>query len=326
MHIEKRTPDLLVLADAGAGIRLFGTIFLTAGAIMLWDVAHSATWRAGPVVFGPLFALIGAACIVLPARVVAAFDRRARTLTITRRTLRGYTRDEVALDRITDVIAAVSPGPSRSATWRVEVVLRDGTHLPLTHSYSNSPLNAQAAKAAEDFLGLTPSPEAAALRARFAGRAPTRGSLVTGMVFCSLFVVVGFWMLYSEWTQLTFYRPVPARVLSSGYVTVHGSKGGVSYRPAITFEYEVGGRSYQSRHATVLNESRGGDWAFGIMNRFPSGAETTAWYDPGDPSKALLLHEWSLFPLIFLAIPLAIMVMFARMLRQMKTADHAGNA
>jgi len=120
----------------------------------------------------------------------------------------------------------------------------------------------------------------------------------------SLFMLVGAGMAAVQVDRLLVWRPVQATVISSQVIAVRGSKGGTNYRPAVTYSYQVGGRTYTSQSVTIINESRGWSWATGIVARYPAGAQITAYVNPRDPAGAYLVHALSVFPFVFVLIPL----------------------
>jgi len=333
MHIAKRTPDLLVLTDTGASPRMIGVCILAVGGLFIYTGSQQSGLALTPIVIGALAALAGIAFVILPGRVIAAFDKPSHTLILTRRTFNGSTRDEVDFSKIADVTAEMSAMGRGGATYRVTVVLKDGTRLPLTTWYTSSPLHQVAADAAEEFLGISPPPTAPTAPSQYAMRlalrqrqhAQSRGSIGCVMLFCAIFLAVGSGMLFTMWTRLTHWLPVNATVTYSTITTVHGSKGGVSYRPDITYRYDVGGRTYYSGRSTILNESRSWNWATNVIRRYPVGSEVIAYVDPANPGRAFLIHEWSVFPFIITAIPLALILFFFWTWRQMPAHRRDGS-
>jgi hypothetical protein len=333
MHVAKHTPDQLVLTDSGATLRMIGAFLLVFGAIFVYSGMQQSMLALPPIIIGSLAALGGIAFVVLPGRVIAAFDKPSHTLIITRRSVRGYTRDEVDFSRITDVTTESSQIGRGGTTWRVAIVLKDGTRIPLTSWYSSSPLHQVAADAAEQFLGIAPSATGPAgasqygvrLALRHRQHAQSRGSIGCMMLFCGIFLAVGGTMTYVVASRLITWLPISATVVGTRITTVRGSKGGVSYRPDISYRYEAGGRSYIGTHATILNESRSYGWANGIVRRFPNGAEVTAYIDPANFARSYLIHEWSFFPMLFTAIPLVAMLSLLWTLRQMPPSPKPGS-
>jgi len=307
MKILQRTPELLVLADSGADPRMVGVFCLVIGTVFIfvgWSNAHALSF----VVIGAIAALGGIALLLLPGRVTAAFDRTRRTLVITRRSLfRAPAQEEVDFSKIADVVAEPGGMQDRTATWRVTILLKDGARLPLTSIYTSSLAHREAAAAAREFLGLPSPPEPVdALPVRAISAAAQRTSPVMlgcMTVFLMVFVAVGGRLVFVEWHRLNAARPMPATVLSTTVESIRGSKGGYTYRPVVTFRYEMNGHVYLGTHVTPISESRSGQWAYNLVARYPVGSTVTAWVDPLDPGDAYLLHEWSFLPLIFVAFP-----------------------
>ena len=314
VKISRATPDLLVLTDLGAPLRITGVIaFIISGAFVVGAIRSPA-----PVVIPWVAALVlGAgsiAMILLPQRVTAVFDRSSRTLRISRRSIRGSTLDEVDFRRISSVIAEGSRSSvTAPATWRVCIVLQDGTRVPLTSYYDSSTTHMQAAAAANEFLGLPPvTPESPVAQGDAAAprivtkRPPSIFVLSVITIFAIVFAGFGVRLLLVEWHRLTVSLPTRAYVLSTDVQTVRssGRNSSISYRPVVLYRFRVDGRDYTAQSVTPLNESRGGHWAFDLVSRYRAGDSVTAWYDPARPQTAFLRHEWSLMPLVFIAFPL----------------------
>jgi hypothetical protein len=81
---------------------------------------------------------------------------------------------------------------------------------------------------------------------------------------------------------------------------------GTSYRADVLYEYRAGGRTWRSNQVdffSILTSGRGNSRA--VLDRYPGGADTSCWVDPGDPSRSVLerqirpKHLLGLIPLIF---------------------------
>jgi hypothetical protein len=86
------------------------------------------------------------------------------------------------------------------------------------------------------------------------------------------------------------FIPVPARVLTSE-VESRSDSDGATYRPEVSFEYTVAGRAHQSdtvHYGLWASSDRAA--AEAIADRFPAGSQTTAYYDPDEPTRAVLLR------------------------------------
>jgi hypothetical protein len=331
VKIAQNTPDVLVLAESAAPIRTIGAIFAVVGSAFLYAALMShagfGAWVAATVSIP-----IGLAMIILPGRVTAAFDRGSHTLIVSRRGVRGSTRDEIDFSKIASVEAERSGTNGGQATFRVTIVLRDGYRLPLTSWYASGGGYAEAAAAATKFLGFTAPAAApaaapiatarAALAAALTEVAKARGgtsslqarrrtgsryAVVIAAIFFAAFMGIGGWLEYVQYSRLATYRPVSAMVLTSTTTSHRGSKGSTTWSPAVSYRYTVNEHEFVGTQTTPINESRSGQWAFKIAARYQPGQTTTAWYDPDRPDQAFLLHEASWLPVMFIAIPLGIL-------------------
>ena len=84
--------------------------------------------------------------------------------------------------------------------------------------------------------------------------------------------------------------PSTAGQVVSSQVTRHrGSKGGTSYGVKIGYQYVVDDRTFQAgryRYGQVSSSNR--SWAQATVARFPPGSQTRVFYNPANPSDALL--------------------------------------
>ncbi len=333
MKITTRTPQLLVISDSAMAVRLIGVFLIIFGSFF---VLVRATATGSPGLLGVLLALFGVAIVILPRSSIYTFDRARRTLTIVRRGLRGSTHEEIDFRNITGIELEQPPsrsGAQRSSTYRVALVLRDGSRLPWTSYYTSGPSQHTVAAAAREFLELeTTAAEQAREQAMstaptpptiddgnigrmhpreagtFAVRKTVRGHPRLGGAFIALigllFLAVGCWMWTTQHERLSSYRPVMARVISSTVTTHSTTRGGIVHTPVVRYSYEVDGRQYQSSTVTMLNESQSGQWASDVAARYTPGHTTTAYYDPRNPGSAFLIHEASSAPYFFIPFSL----------------------
>ncbi len=100
--------------------------------------------------------------------------------------------------------------------------------------------------------------------------------------------------------RATHFPTTTGRILDSGLS--HGSKGTTGV--AIRFSYEVEGRRYESaRYRFDDTKSSDSAWAQAAVRSNPKGAERTVYYNPADPSEAILspgIEGSELFMLMFL--------------------------
>jgi hypothetical protein len=114
---------------------------------------------------------------------------------------------------------------------------------------------------------------------------------VSGMLSLITFVK------WREVQALSRWLPTPGKVISSRVEAreVRSSGAGSDSTdttemrnfPAITFEYKVGGKKFQSSRYSV-KENLGNFEVRETLAQFPRGAEVTVFYNPADPSKAVI--------------------------------------
>lgn len=101
---------------------------------------------------------------------------------------------------------------------------------------------------------------------------------------------------------------VPCRVLTSEVAESSGDDGS-TYRVAITYSYDFGGRSYTGdRYDFSIGSSSGYRRKAEVVERYPPGIETTCFADPEKPERSVVNRSpglfllWGLFPLPFMAV------------------------
>ena len=114
---------------------------------------------------------------------------------------------------------------------------------------------------------------------------------VSGMLSLITFVK------WREVQTLSRWLPTPGKIISSRVEAreVRSSGAGSDSTdttemrnfPAITFEYKVGGKKFQSSRYSV-KENLGNFEVPETLAQFPRGAEVTVFYNPADPSKAVI--------------------------------------
>lgn len=93
------------------------------------------------------------------------------------------------------------------------------------------------------------------------------------------------------------WLPTPGKVVSSRVEAREVTSSGIGSEsststeirnfPAITYEYKVGGKTFQSSHYSV-QENLGNFEVAETLERFPRGAAVTVFYDPSSPGKAVI--------------------------------------
>lgn len=76
-------------------------------------------------------------------------------------------------------------------------------------------------------------------------------------------------------------------ILMSTLEARRGSKGHYVNYPVVVYHYRVGGASYESRKVSPGMEW-GGTGAGKVVERYPTGSQVTVYYNPENPTEALL--------------------------------------
>ncbi|ESY69580.1 MULTISPECIES: DUF3592 domain-containing protein [Mesorhizobium] len=122
--------------------------------------------------------------------------------------------------------------------------------------------------------------------------------LLVGFV-CAVAAMLSF-ITVVKWREvqaLSHWLPTPGKIVSSRVEAreVRSSGAGSDSSdttemrnfPAITFEYKVGGKKFQGSRYSV-KENLGNFEVTETLAQFPRGAEVTVFYNPADPSKAVI--------------------------------------
>lgn len=145
--------------------------------------------------------------------------------------------------------------------------------------------------------------------------------VVFGSIF-SLAGVVGLWFLgvkpVLQVVMAQAWESVPCVVVSSD-VEESSSSDGSTYRVAIAYRYDVGGRTYQGdRYNFSTGYSSGYKGKKDIVDQYPVGFETSAYVNPRDPTQSVLNRSpgWylllGLFFVPFLAVGMGAIVFALR--------------
>jgi hypothetical protein len=313
MRIVHDTPELLIVAERADGMRVCGGVLALFGAGLV-ATGFRIDSTAAQIV-GGFVGVLGLAFLLLPSISTFYFNRGEKRLIIARRRVweRQTERyDEHPLANVSAVMAEESREAGKGAsTWRVVVRLNDGRSIPFTPYYTTGyPAKAAMAGRIASFLGVeTNALTAGGPKSPFAmvpgSRPAAIGIAFVFVIFGLVFGSIGGIALTREYHRLATWQPVQARVLEKR-VDAHVDSDGNTYRPAVTYRYEVNGRTYTSTRTLPINESRSGRWAYRIIERFAIGGTYTAWYDPTDPANAFLVRSHSLIAPIFAAIGLVV--------------------
>jgi hypothetical protein len=95
-------------------------------------------------------------------------------------------------------------------------------------------------------------------------------------------------MAYWDRYQAGSWLEVPAEVLSSSLVVSHGSKGGASYFPRITYGYSISGVRHVGNRVRFGSAAMARDEAQRLVREYPEGATRRAFVDPEDSANSIL--------------------------------------
>jgi hypothetical protein len=135
--------------------------------------------------------------------------------------------------------------------------------------------------------------------------------LAAGLGFLSLFAT----RAWRDVRVLAVWQKASCTIVEKGIGSTSRSRLRPAYRPEITFRYQVEGRTHQCTgwdSWAVSGDYGGGGREFyeRVLDRYQVGASYPCWFDPKDPSKAVLVRR--LRPLYLLGVlPLALIVLGA---------------
>jgi Protein of unknown function (DUF3592) len=128
----------------------------------------------------------------------------------------------------------------------------------------------------------------------------------------SAFFVLDLWqMVMPEWRANHSFTEHSC-VIREKRIGEHRDDDGTTYRPEFLIAYSLDGRDHE---IWTYNVTRA--YSFGrastehILLQFVVGQRYSCWYDPNDPSQAVLVLEYSWFRYIFMLIPLAFIIIGA---------------
>jgi hypothetical protein len=103
-------------------------------------------------------------------------------------------------------------------------------------------------------------------------------------------------------TASTWFKAAPAHIVKSE-MTSHSNSDGTTHGVAFEYTYSVGGAIYTGNRFT-FDKSSSSDraWARQAVADFPAGSERVCYYDPRDPSRAVLspgLHGSDITRILF---------------------------
>ena len=326
MQITVHDDTQLVLHQGPWGLRAMGAMFAALGFGILWYITHGHVhehnaWVA--VVVGGSFGVAGLAMAVLAGDLLCTFDKRARTVTIQHRRLvkpgtESYAWSDTSDAALEKTMMSSGRGNQRTPVYRPVFIMKSGSRVPWT-PVSTGDLKRQAncIAAVRAFTGWHTLPDAAAAGDAAAIQRAAAGARNTRIIlfpFIGIFIVVGAAMYVSQVKRYLTWQPVRARIVTTSVVSSSGDNGTV-YRPVVSYAYASRDGVIIATGTTIINMSSSYTWADGIMHRYRVGDSVTAYINPTQPSEGYVVHELSSFPLIFVAIPLLMGVLFAHALK-----------
>jgi hypothetical protein len=135
--------------------------------------------------------------------------------------------------------------------------------------------------------------------------------LAAGLGFLSLFAT----RAWRDVRVFSVWQKASCTIVEKSIGSTSRSRLRPAYRPEITFRYQVEGRTYQCTgwdSWAVSGAYGGGSYErfSRVLDRYEIGASYPCWFDPEDPSKAVLVRR--VRPLYVLAVlPLALIVLGA---------------
>ncbi|NWG05892.1 MAG: DUF3592 domain-containing protein [Chloroflexi bacterium] len=117
--------------------------------------------------------------------------------------------------------------------------------------------------------------------------------LVVGIIGCTVMIlnVIFLGILFAAQRKMNAVKTWPSTMgtVMASYLERRRSsnnRGSVNY-PVVQYAYQVGGQSYQGRRIAPGMEV-GGTGAGKVVERYPAGAQVMVFYNPQNPSDAVL--------------------------------------
>lgn len=140
----------------------------------------------------------------------------------------------------------------------------------------------------------------------------------TGYIYIAIIggiagVAFSIYLTWSQHHKITTFRPVEATVVGTR-IQKHRGVGkysrGTSYEPVVQYRFVVEGRSYTSESVST-GEFRGPrEFAERFVGQYPVGKVVEAYYNPKNPSDALLFNEYTFSPYGMILISTMLLAVF----------------
>jgi uncharacterized protein DUF3592 len=313
VKVTARSSTALVIRDTSALARtmgafcfLFGALFVaiaSQGALSVWE--HTV-----PAVIGVLLAVAGLLTLLLPSTQTFVFDKAQRLLVITREAaFRRPVHESVELKDITAIDLERSGDGELGALFRIALVLANGARRPWTSYYQSGGTQMRAiVDIVRNFLQLeTPAPTNTAVHLvailSAAQRRSTAWLLAGGIALCLVFLAIGTRLLWLQEVQLARYVPVAMNIDSARIDAITDNDGVRTFRPVISYHYELAGQRYKGHRVTPLNTSGNRAWAEARLREYGVGRAYVGYHDPATPDQSFLARERAALPYLFMIIP-----------------------
>jgi len=118
--------------------------------------------------------------------------------------------------------------------------------------------------------------------------------------------VYGVMLILDAWAS-EGWPTTSGRVIESRVTETRSRNSGTDYRAEITFEYEVDGAAHRSDRWTFNNPKfNSSSEARAVASRYPVDAEVEVYFDPDDPSTAVLQPGAGFFTYIYFIFGLSL--------------------
>lgn len=112
-------------------------------------------------------------------------------------------------------------------------------------------------------------------------------------------------MVVPEWRANNEYLQTTCEVLATRIGQSEDDDGDANFRPEIQIEYEVRGQRYVTwTYDATMVYTTNRQSSEEIIERFEVGQQYPCWYNPSDPSQAVVARGYTWFPWLMLALPL----------------------
>jgi len=116
-------------------------------------------------------------------------------------------------------------------------------------------------------------------------------------------------MEISRWPS-TDGTVIEGTVYSDWFSGSHDAPGYYLYYPRVTYTYNVSGAEYQCDNIWRLDhQSKIPNEAYGVIYSYPQGMNVTVYYDPSNPSQAVLDRSEEVSPLAAVAVGVALLAL-----------------